>query len=178
MRTLVRIVCLVTALLAAPGGASAQISDRALADKVAARVRDYTPFTIFDDVNVSVGAGTVTLSGAVTMPFKREEIGERVAKVDGIRRLVNDLRVLPVSHADADLRTRIAQAIYGHPAFWQYASMARPPIHIIVEAGRVTLTGTVNSEVERSLAYALAQVPGAFGVTNQLRLDKAPAQAP
>jgi hyperosmotically inducible protein len=172
MRTRVRIVCLFVALLAIASGASAQNSDRNLAEKVAATVRDYTPFTIFDDVNISVGQGTVTLSGAVTMPFKRQEIGERVAKIDGLRRLVNDLRVLPVSRADADLRARIAQAIYGHPAFWPYASMARPPIHIIVEAGRVTLTGTVNDEVERSLAYALAQVPGAFGVRNELRVDR------
>ena len=30
--------------------------------------------------------------------------------------------------------------------------MANPPIHIIVEDGRVTLTGVVNSNVERMLA--------------------------
>jgi hyperosmotically inducible protein len=174
MRTLLRIVCLLAVVLAVPGGASAQISDRSLAERVGAKVRDYEQFSIFDDVNISVDTGTVTLSGCVTMLNKRDEIGARVAKMDGVRRLVNDLRVLPVSLADSDLRVRVAQAIYGHPAFWPYAAMARPPIHIIVEAGRVTLTGTVSSEVERSLAYALAQVPGAFGVTNGLRVDKDP----
>jgi osmotically-inducible protein OsmY len=172
MRTLVRIVCVLTALVAAPGGASAQISDRDVAEKVGATVRDYSQFSIFDDVNISVGAGTVTLSGCVTMPFKRDEIGGRVAKIEGVRKLINDLHVLPVSLTDSDLRVRVAQAIYGHPAFWPYATMARPPIHIIVEAGHVTLTGAVNSNVERSLAFALAQVPGAFGVKNGLRVDR------
>jgi osmotically-inducible protein OsmY len=159
-------------LVLAPCAARAQISDSDLADRVTAKIRDYAHFSIFDDVNVAVSNNAVTLSGRVTMPFKRTDLGDRVAKVDGVRTLVNDLRVLPVSIYDSDLRVRIAQAIYGHRAFWQYAAMACPPIHIIVEGGRVTLTGKVTSEVERSMAYALAQVPGAFEVKNELRTDK------
>jgi hypothetical protein len=31
----------------------------------------------------------------------------------------------------------------------------------------------VNNQVEKRLAYALAQVPGAFGVTNELRIEGA-----
>ena len=170
-----RIACVVLLLLAASHDASAQMSDRDVAEKVAGKLRGYAQFSIFDDVNASVSAGIVTLSGSVTTPLKRDEINDRIAKVEGVRRLVCDVRVLPVSQADANLRVRVAQAIYGHPAFWPYASMARPPIHIIVEAGHVSLIGVVNSEVERSLAYALAQVPGAFSVTNCLRLDKSPA---
>lgn len=172
MRTRARIVCLLAAFVAAWAGLSAQVPDREVASRVTARVRDYPQFTIFDDVSVRVGAGTVTLSGVVTMPFKRDEIGDRVGKIDGVRRLINDVRVLPASRADADLRARVAQAIYGHPTFWAYASMTRPPIHIVVEGGRVTLTGAVHDEVERSLAYALAQVPGASRVTNELRFEK------
>jgi hyperosmotically inducible protein len=80
--------------------------------------------------------------------------------------------VLPISQTDSDLRVRVAQAIYNNSAFWAYAAMPRPSIHIIVEGGRVMLTGSVNSEVDRSLAYALAQVPGAFEVKNNLRIDR------
>ena len=150
--------------------ALAQISDSTLADRVAAKVRDYAQFSIFDDVNISVTNRCVTLTGRVTQPFKRDEIGTRVSKLDGVQTLVNDIQVLPLSALDSDLRVRVAQAIYGHPSFWHYASMARPPIHIIVEGGRVTLTGRVTSEVERTLAFALAQVPGAFGVKNEIKL--------
>ena len=172
MRFIVRILTVSVALSFAPVCASAQVSDKQLAERAAAKVRDYTPFSIFDDVSISADAGTVTLVGYVTMPYKRDELGARVGKLDGVRRLVNDLRVLPISQTDSDLRVRVAQAIYNNSAFWAYAAMPRPSIHIIVEGGRVTLTGSVNSEVDRSLAYALAQVPGAFEVKNNLRIDR------
>ena len=108
------------------------------------------------------------------MPFKRDDIGARVSKIDGVRDIVNDIQVLPVSIEDSRIRQRVAQAIYGNSTFWQYASMVNPPIHIVVERSRVTLTGCVTSEVERMLAYALAtQVDGALSVTNDLRVDRA-----
>jgi osmotically-inducible protein OsmY len=144
--------------------ARAQAADDALARQVLT--------AIFDDVGVAVSDRAVTLTGRVTMPFKRDDIGARVAKIDGIRDVVNDIKVLPVSIEDSRLRSRVAQAIYGNSTFWHYASMVNPPIHIVVERSRITLTGCVSSEVERMLAYALAQVPGALGVTNELRVDK------
>jgi osmotically-inducible protein OsmY len=49
--------------------------------------------------------------------------------------------------------------------------MPNPPIHIVVERGRVTLTGVVNSEVDRMLARSLAQFSGALSVTNELKTD-------
>ena len=79
--------------------------------------------------------------------------------------------MLPVSIFDDELRFRIARAIYGNPSFWHYAAMANPPIHIVVENGNVTLTGVVNSNVERALARSLAVGFGAFSVTNDLKTD-------
>jgi hyperosmotically inducible protein len=66
----------------------------------------------------------------------------------------------------------VARAIYSHPMFWVYAQMPVPPIHIIVEHGRITLTGAADSEVQRSLATSLAQVSGSFGVTNRIKVDR------
>ena len=79
--------------------------------------------------------------------------------------------MLPVSFFDDELRFRIARAIYGNPTFWHYAAMANPPIHIVVENGHVTLTGVVNSNVERALARSLATGFGSFSVTNDLKTD-------
>jgi hyperosmotically inducible protein len=76
-----------------------------------------------------------------------------------------------VSRYDDELRLRIARAIYGNPTFWHYASMANPPIHIVVEQGRVKLEGTVNSHVERMLAQSLAIGFGEFSVENRLKTD-------
>lgn len=162
----------VTMSVTLPVTALAQVSDGLLEDLAAKAVRGYVHFSIFDDVNVVVSDRAITLTGRVTMPFKRDEIGARVGRIDGVRTLVNDIKVLPVSNYDAKLRVKIAQAIYSHPTFWQYAAMVNPPIHIVVEGGRVTLTGRVHSEVDRMLAYALAQVEGALSVKNELKLDK------
>ena len=138
---------------------------------VATSVERYTQFTIFDDVSASVMDGVVTLTGKVTMPFKRDDIEKRVAKVNGVVTVRDEITVLPVSQFDDELRYRIARSIYGHSNFWNYAIMANPPIHIVVERGRVTLTGVVGSEVDRMLARSLATQFGAFSVTNELKTD-------
>jgi len=138
---------------------------------VAKSVERYTQFTIYDDVSASVKDGMVTLSGKVTMPYKRDEIEKRVAKVDGVRSVRDEITVLPVSSFDDDLRYRIARAIYRNSNFWNYAIMANPPIHIVVEHSHVTLTGVVNSEVDRMLARSLATQFGALSVKNELKTD-------
>jgi len=138
---------------------------------VATSVDRYTQFTIFDDVSASVKDGVVTLTGKVTMPYKRDDIEKRVAKVNGVVTVRDQITVLPVSQFDDELRYRIARSIYGHSNFWNYAIMANPPIHIVVEHGRVTLTGVVGSEVDRMLARSLATQFSAFSVTNALKTD-------
>ena len=51
-----------------------------------------------------------------------------------------------------------------------YAIQVNPPIHVIVQHGRVTLTGFVISEVERRKAEVIARgVFGVLGVDNKLR---------
>ena len=160
------------AFVLVPAVTAAQTRDDVLAARVADAVRTYAQFSIFDDVEITVENGAVSLEGRVTMPVKKEEIGERAKKVDGVRAVTNNIGVLPLSPLDNDLRRRTAEAIYSHPAFWMYAQMPNPPIHIVVEAGRITLTGVVQSEMERTLAHSLAQGGPSFGVTNRLKLGR------
>jgi hyperosmotically inducible periplasmic protein len=128
-------------------------------------------FTIFDDVSAQVSAGTVTLYGKVTLPFTRTALETRVTKVPGVQRVVNHIGVLPASPSDEQLRYRVARAIYGNAAFWHYAAMASPPIHIVVENGHVTLAGVVATDMERLLARSLAAPWGALSVKNNLKTD-------
>ncbi len=153
------------------GTARAEVTDSALAQQVVESIRQYSHFSMFDDVAISVENHVVTLTGRVTRALKRDDIGQRVAKIDGVRQVVNDIEVLPLSPSDDALRLSIARAIYNHPSFWQYASRPVPPIHIIVEHGHVTLTGSVATQLDKAQAYSLAQVPGAFSVTDDLRID-------
>ena len=151
--------------------AAAQPKDFQVLKGVAAKVDGYTQFSIFDDVSASVKDGVVTLTGKVTMPYKRDDIEKRVGKIAGVQSVVDKIEVLPVSQFDEELRYRIARSIYGHSNFWNYAIMPNPPIHIVVEHGRVTLTGVVNSNIDRVLARSLATQFGAFSVTNDLKTD-------
>jgi hyperosmotically inducible periplasmic protein len=138
-------------------------------------VTRYEQFTIFDSVDANVKDGVVTLSGRVTMPYKKDAIEKRVAKIDGVRQVRDEITVLPVSQFDDRLRYRIARAIYGNPNFWNYAIMADPPVHIVVEHSRVTLTGVVQSDVERMLARSIAG--GQFGVMSVVNNLKTDAEA-
>jgi hyperosmotically inducible protein len=163
---------LIAAVLLVSSAAAAQDRrDLRLGDEINRSLTRYTHLTIFDDVNAVVENGAVVLSGKVTMPYKKNDLEKRIARIDGVRSLRNDIGVLPVSTFDQQLRQRVARAIYSNPSFWSYAAMANPPIHIIVEGGHVTLAGVVNSNVERMLARSLATGLGEFSVTNALRTD-------
>ena len=135
-------------------------------------VHRYTQFTIFDSIDASVTSGHVTLHGWVTMPYKKHDIERRVRGVAGVNGVDNRIQILPVSQFDDELRFRIARAIYGNSAFWNYAMMPNPPIHIVVNGGRVTLQGVVQSNVERQLARSLASGFAAFEVKNELKTDE------
>lgn len=145
--------------------------DVRLADDIGRSIISYSRLTIFDDINATIENGMVVLTGKVTMPFKKDDLEKRIAKIDGVRGVRNDVGVLPVSQYDDELRYRVSRAIYGNSSFWNYAAMANPPIHVIVEGGHVTLAGVVNSNVERMLARSLATGLGELSVTNALKTD-------
>ncbi len=151
--------------------ASVERRDSQIFKDVSKEVLTYTQFTIFDDVAANVHDGVVTLTGDVTMPYKRNDIGRRVAGIDGVARVDNRIRVLPVSPFDDRLRSTLARRIYGSLALSPYASMVNPPIHVIVENGRVTLTGTVLNEADRAMAGAIVSSVPSFSVTNRLKTE-------
>jgi osmotically-inducible protein OsmY len=135
------------------------------------QVLQYPHFTIFDSVNTQVDNGVVTLTGWVTMPYKKDDIGERVAKLSDVTRVNNRINVLPVSSYDDRLRVRIARAIYSNPNFLSFASMVNPPIHVIVDRGHVTLEGVVNSELDKMVARSIASSFLSFSVKNDLKTE-------
>jgi osmotically-inducible protein OsmY len=150
---------------------TAERKDLQVFNDIADQVNRYTQLTIFDSISAEVDHGHVVLTGWVTMPFKRDDLEKRVRKVEGITAIDNKIGVLPVSQFDDELRFRIARAIYSHSSFWNYAAMANPPIRVVVNRGRVTLEGVVQSNVERMLARSLASGFGEFELKNDLKTD-------
>ena len=97
----------------------------------------YYAYGIFDNINLQAHGGTLTVSGQVTQPFKKTDMGRLLERVKGVAVLQNNLEVLPVSTFDDRLRLQVARAIYGDPFFSPYSNLALPPIHIIVKNGNV-----------------------------------------
>ena len=85
---------------------------RADAERAVLRWERYGPF---DAVGIEVEEGVVRLSGWVETPSKRDEIEERLARVDAIRDVHNDLRVQGFSQGDVRLRREIHGKIYADP---------------------------------------------------------------
>ena len=148
-------------------------SDAKVGEEVARRVRHYVLYSIFDDVNLSVQDGVVTLTGRVTQGFKVRDIEDVAAQVFGVQEVRNELQLLPVSIADDQLRNAIASQLYRDPLFQSYAFQVNPPIHIVVENSRVTLTGAVANAVERTKAEMIARSTfGVMGVENRLQVER------
>jgi osmotically-inducible protein OsmY len=148
-------------------------SDQRIGAQVITKLQRYVFFTIFDDANVEIDNGVVTLTGRVTMPYKSDAFADLAAHVPGVQEVRNEVQTLPVSLFDDQLRYAVARRIYGDELFVPYAVQVNPPIHIIVERGRVTLTGVVNSEVERRKAEAIARSTfSVMWVTNKLKVEQ------
>jgi hyperosmotically inducible protein len=130
-------------------------------------------YNVFDDLGFTVNGGTVTLVGQVTQPYVKDDAEKAVKHVEGVTNVVNNIEVLPLSGNDDNIRRGVYRAIYGDPNLsTRYGFQALPSIHIIVKNGNVRLEGVVANEMDRSIAGIKAnQVPGAFKVENDLRVE-------
>lgn len=118
--------------------------------------------------------GTVVLRGQVVRATTKSGAEQRVEDIEGVSAVVNEIEVLPPSPGDDRLRVALYRAIYNfNSPLFRYATRAVPPIHIIVNRGRVTLKGVVATQMDKQLAYNAARnVRGAFEVRNELVVEK------
>jgi osmotically-inducible protein OsmY len=129
-------------------------------------------YGVFDNLSFRVDGNKVTLFGEVARPVLKYDAERAVKHIEGVGQVESQIEVLPLSNFDDQIRLRTARAIYGYPALNRYALGTHPPIHIVVKNGNVTLAGVVANSMDRDLAYLRANgIPGAFSVTNELRID-------
>ena len=131
-------------------------------------------YGVFDNLAYRVDGSTVTLFGQVTRPTLKSDAENVVKHIEGVTNVVNNIEVLPLSPNDDRIRRDVYRAIYGHPALsTRYGFQAVPPIHIIVKNGHVDLEGVVANEGDKNIANIQANgVPGVFGVTNNLQVER------
>jgi hyperosmotically inducible protein len=164
---------LMTAAITIGAAAAAVPTDADLAKSVRHEVLMYSRYTLWDDISFRVDHGNVELLGAVSQPYKRDDLQRIVQRIPGVASVTNELKVLPLSTFDDRLRLQVARAIFSDPALSRYAMGAVPSIHIIVDNGHVTLTGAVGTEADKNIAGIRAGSVGlGFGpVVNNLSVD-------
>lgn len=115
-----------------------------------------------DAVKVKVERGRITLSGQVEWHFQKEAAEREVRNLMGVLGVSNQITIKP--HVDTanlqdDIQLALQRSIFFQPE----------NVHVSAQGGRVKLTGTVNSWLDRRTAGSTAwAAPGATVVENDL----------
>jgi hyperosmotically inducible protein len=129
-------------------------------------------YGVFDNLAYNINGNTVTLYGQVVRPSTRSDAERAVKRLSGVARVVNNIRVLPLSSFDDSTRAATYRSIARTGGLYRYFMGANPSLHIVVDRGHVTLEGVVSNKGDRTLAYMAAnRVPGVFSVTNNLQVE-------
>ena len=133
---------------------------------------------VFDAITLQVQNGVVTLGGsALDYPSRDSALGV-VSTTPGVKDVVDQITVDPLSPMDNQIRIDVARAVYGFPSLNRYAIDPAKPIRIAVQNGNVALYGVVDSEADKDAAFIRANgVPGVFSVKNYLQVANQPTES-
>ena len=150
---------------------STTVPDEVLLEKLANKLRYDRIWMgqMFNNLKLSVQNGVVTVSGEVIDYPSHDSALALIETEPGVKDVIDEVKVLPVSTFDDELRIKVARAIYAHPALQRYAIDPQSPIRIVVNNGHVKLEGVVDSAMDKQIAGVQASsVPGVFSVDNEL----------
>ena len=135
--------------------------------------------TAFNSFTIGVQNGAVTLGGTAYGPADKDSAISLVENYPGVKDVIDNIDVAPVSPMDDRIRLAEARAIYGYPQLNKYAIDPAKPIRITVVNGNVTLSGVVDSQADKDVANIRANgVSGVFRVTNNLQVIGDTAEKP
>jgi len=127
----------------------------------------------FNYYTLSVKDGVATIGGQTYNEVGRDSALAIAYRMPGVKDVVSDIKVSPVSSFDDNLRRRTVRALYGDSALGKYAVDPARPIRIIVDGGHVSLYGEVISPMDKQIAgMRVGQIPGVFSVQNNLVVEK------
>ena len=155
--------------------AGTEISDQALQQKLLNKIQyDRVGYgtTAFNAISVAVQNGVVTLGGHAYGPVDKDSALSEARNTPGVKDVVDDIQVDPVSPFDDQTRIAVARAIYGYGPLQKYAIDPAKPIRISVQNGVVSLYGQVMNEADKNIANIRANgVPNVFKVNNYLTVE-------
>jgi osmotically-inducible protein OsmY len=144
------------------------IPDSELTQTIMDKIQSNLFYTIFDWLSVSSDNGVVTLKGWVHLPWLKSQFQSEIEKIPGVKSVNNEMQN---TFGPEDFGIRIARLIYNNPMFHGLQYIKNPPIHIIVNNGRVILEGYVKSQVQKDVAENLVKYrTDAFSVENNLKI--------
>jgi osmotically-inducible protein OsmY len=115
-----------------------------------------------DAVKIKVEKGWVTLAGQVDWHFQKEAAEREIRNLMGVVGVSNQVTIKPrvdTAHLQDDIQHALHRSIF----------FDNEKVHVTAQEGRVKLTGTVNSWLERQTAGSTAwAAPGATSVENDL----------
>jgi osmotically-inducible protein OsmY len=154
--------------------AGPQVDDVTLRNKLAEKLTyDRVGYgtTAFNAFTIGVQNGVVTLGGVAYGPTDKDSAISLVSNYPGVKDVVDNIEVAPVSPMDDRIRLAVARAVYGAPQLNKYAIDPAKPIRITVVNGNVTLSGVVDNQGDKDVANIRANgVPGVFKVVNNLQI--------
>ncbi|MGA9980672.1 MAG: BON domain-containing protein [Candidatus Sulfotelmatobacter sp.] len=126
----------------------------------------------FDYFALAVKDGVVVIEGQDRTGIGRDEALADAANLPGVKDVVDNISIAPVSRFDDGLRIRAERTLYRDSVLSKYAMDPARPIRIIVDNGHVTLYGSVETKMDKEIAGIRAnQLPGAFSVENKLVVE-------
>ena len=128
---------------------------------------------LFNFVDASVKDGAATLTGETRSDVGRDSALAIASNMPGVKDVVDNIKVSPVSVFDDQIRLSALRAIYRDPTLGRYASDPARPIRIVVDNGKLSLYGTVATSMDKQIAGIRAnQIFGVFSVQNNLEVVK------
>jgi osmotically-inducible protein OsmY len=117
-------------------------------------------------VGVTTDHGIVTLSRSVDDLLAKERAVRIAESIRGVRGVLDEITVAPVSRPDEDIRKDVLAALMQDPATDSYQ------VAVAVQGAVATLTGSVGSWAEQQLAARIARgVKGLKGVVNDITIN-------
>lgn len=120
------------------------------------------------EIGVAVKAGVATLSGSVEQADLHDTAVRLAMKIDGVKSLADELRVLGpgVNRTDTELAHAVVKALE-----WEQ-SLPVGTVQSRVDEGRVWLHGNVANAAQREAAErAVGFLTGVKGITNELKIQ-------
>ena len=199
-RQLTGTVCAALVLLNPSARVMVQAGTRQSVEDVRKELLQLPYYSVFDFLAFSYDRGTVVVGGYAYALGLKKDAERAIKRASGVDTVVNKIEELPPNPIDDQIRWATYYKIYRDPFLSRYApgggllwghrhAFGGPfspyggafpgmepagdyPIHIIVQNGRVTLLGVVDSENDKTVAGLRArEVPGTFDVANQLVVE-------